>query len=158
MSLFRLNGVVPNLKNLKVFGSQAFVYTPKEKRKNSLSPRSQKMTFIGIDHGTKGYKFMSKENVIFLGGKAIFDETKFPRCQKQKGDSDLGMISDLTPNQNHDADHGDTGAGKPPSSDGDVLFPQLFPPFDNDDEPTPSPSVSPPKEDSDEQPEAGPSQ
>ena len=113
------------------------------------------MTFIGYELGTKGYKFMTENNTIFLGGKAIFDETKFPRCKKHQGDSDLGSIPDLSQNHDHNADHGDNESEIPPSNeDSDSQLPH---PFEDDDEPKGAPSPPPlPKEPS--PPHDGPSE
>ena len=51
-------GKKPDVHYFKTFGCLAWVYTPKESRKNKLVPRSEKMTFIGYDMGAKAYRFM----------------------------------------------------------------------------------------------------
>jgi hypothetical protein len=62
-----------------MFGCLAWVWTPEDVRKNKLEPRSQPMTFIGCDRGTKGWVFMRKDNSIFVGSHAKFNKLFFPR-------------------------------------------------------------------------------
>jgi len=51
-------GSKPNVNYFRTFGCLSWVWTPEEIRNNKLDPRSQAMTFIGYDNGTKGWKFM----------------------------------------------------------------------------------------------------
>ena len=46
-------GKEPDVSHLRVFGSGAYVLIPEERRVNKLSPRSELMTFSGIDEGMK---------------------------------------------------------------------------------------------------------
>ena len=71
----------------KTFGCLAWVYTPKESRKNKLVPRSEQMTFIGYDMGAKAYRFMRKDNSMVIAIKCLFDEDTFPRAKSEKGTS-----------------------------------------------------------------------
>ena len=72
----------PNVSDLRVFGCQAYVYIPAERRQNKLEARSKMMIFLGYKNGMKGYKFMNPENnTIFMGTTGVFDETKFPKCR-----------------------------------------------------------------------------
>jgi hypothetical protein len=48
-------GKNPSLSHLKVFGCDAFVHVPKEKR-NKLDNKEVKCIFIGYKDGMKGYK------------------------------------------------------------------------------------------------------
>jgi hypothetical protein len=48
-------GKNPSLSHLKVFGCDAFVHVPKEKR-NKLDKKEVKCIFIGYKDGMKGYK------------------------------------------------------------------------------------------------------
>ena len=45
----------PSLSHLKVFGYDAFLHAPKEKR-SKLDSKSEKCIFIGYKDGVKGYK------------------------------------------------------------------------------------------------------
>jgi len=51
-------GVIPNFTKYKVFGCAAYVYLPEEVQPNKMGPRSELMTYISYEPGTKGYKFM----------------------------------------------------------------------------------------------------
>ena len=72
------SGKLPDVHYFKTFGCLAWVYIPKELRKDKLSGQSMKMTFIGYDLGSKAYHFMTKDNVMFVSVKAVFDEQYFP--------------------------------------------------------------------------------
>jgi hypothetical protein len=73
----------PDVHYFKVFGSLAWVYLPKPICKNKLQPKSVPMTFIGYDIGAKAYKFMKRDNTIFIGAHALFDETEFPKAKNE---------------------------------------------------------------------------
>jgi len=78
-----VKGEKPDISHLRVFGCSAYVYLPNVIRKNSLSPKSELMVFIGITEGIKGYKFMRQaNNTEFTATTALFDETMFPKCLK----------------------------------------------------------------------------
>ena len=49
------NGKKPSIKHLKVFGCDAYVHVPKEKR-SKLDNKYEKCIFIGYKDGMKGYK------------------------------------------------------------------------------------------------------
>ena len=74
-------GKKPDVHYFKTFGCLAWVYKPKEIRKNKLDPRSEAMTFIAYDTGEKAYKFMREDNSIFTATHALFDEETFPRAK-----------------------------------------------------------------------------
>jgi len=78
-----VKGEKPDISYLRVFGCSAYVYLPNTVQKNSLSPKSELMVFIGITEGIKGYKFMRQaNNTEFTVTMALFDETMFPKCLK----------------------------------------------------------------------------
>jgi hypothetical protein len=77
----------PDIQYFKTFGCLAWVYKPKEICKNKLDNRSEPMTFIGYEIGSKAYKFMQKDNSIFIATHAWFDEEKFPRAKNENGSS-----------------------------------------------------------------------
>jgi hypothetical protein len=119
----------PDLTDLKIFGCGAYVYLPKEKRPNKLSPRSELMTFIGYETGVKGWRFVRPFGTIFIGATATFDENLFPRCPGASvpGQTEFG---DLPPDDSEDHTHSEgTDNGNddyppdpplPPSSDTDM--------------------------------------
>ena len=49
------NGKKPSLSHLRLFGCDAYVHVPKEKR-TKLDSKSEKYIFIGYKDGLKGYK------------------------------------------------------------------------------------------------------
>lgn len=64
-----IKGEKPDLAMLRVFGCGAYVYLPKEKRKNKLAPWSELMTYIGEEDGVKGFHFICSSGAIFLGAR-----------------------------------------------------------------------------------------
>ena len=80
-------GNKPDVQYFKTFGCLTWVYKPKETRKNKLDNRSEPMTFIGYEIGSKAYKFMRKNTLIFIATHAWFDEEKFPRAKSKDGSS-----------------------------------------------------------------------
>ena len=70
-------GKEPDIHYFKVFGCLAWVYKPKEIRKNKLDHRSEAMTFIGYDIGSKAYKFMQSDNSIFTATCAYLMKIHF---------------------------------------------------------------------------------
>ena len=102
----------PNVNALRVFSCGAYVYILEEKRKNKLAPRSELMTYIGVESGVKGYYFMQKSGAMFLGATATFDKTLFPYCKSAKTPA-LTELSELPPSMeehnhsNEDSNDGD---------------------------------------------------
>jgi hypothetical protein len=76
-----IKGEKPDVTTLQVFGCGTYVYLPKEKCKNKLAPWSELMTYIGVEDGVKGVRFIRALGAIFLGIMATFDETLFPWCR-----------------------------------------------------------------------------
>ena len=79
-----INGKTPSIEHLRVFGCGAYVFIPKDVRKNGLSPKSELMIYLGGD-GSQGrgggYIFMrSPDNVIYRSSTATFDKKMFPKC------------------------------------------------------------------------------
>ena len=76
-----LNGKIPDISHLRVFGCEAYVYILDDVRVNKLALRAEVMIFLGYTSGMKGFKFMRKpNNVIFHGVTAMFDEHMFSSC------------------------------------------------------------------------------
>src|SRR5258707_1647515 len=83
MPIENLKGSKPDISYFKVFGCEAWVYISKERCQNKLSPKSEVMTFIGYDPSTKGYKFMTRENKIFISSHALFIKSRYPRAKRE---------------------------------------------------------------------------
>src|SRR5258705_4538016 len=75
----------PDVHYLKTFGCLSWVYIPKEMRKHKLDPRSKQITFVGYEIGSKAYKFMCKDNSIFVAAHALFNKNTFPRAKNENG-------------------------------------------------------------------------
>jgi transposase InsO family protein len=91
--IFKWNGEKPDVSYFKVFGSQAYVFVPKEERQHKLSAKAEEAIFIGYEKGTKGYKFWSpKRRRVIVSSTATFDEFTFPFCSK-KGEDKPPSIS-----------------------------------------------------------------
>jgi hypothetical protein len=91
--IFKWNGEKPDISYFKVFGSQAYVFVPKEERQHKLSAKAEEAVFIGYEKGTKGYKFWSpKHRRVIVSSTATFDEFTFPFCSK-KGEDKPPSIS-----------------------------------------------------------------
>jgi hypothetical protein len=74
------------------------------------------MTFIGYEIGSKAYKFMRKDNSIFIATHAWFDEEKFPRAKNENGSSQNKLII-CPPDINQDYE--DTDSSTDPNTDND---------------------------------------
>jgi hypothetical protein len=82
--IFKWNGEKPDVSYFKVFGSQAYVFVPKEERQHKLSAKAEEAIFIGYEKGPKGYKFWSpKRRRVIVSSTATFDEFTFPFCSKK---------------------------------------------------------------------------
>jgi hypothetical protein len=91
--IFLWNGENPDVSYFKVFGSQAYVFVPKEERQHKLSAKAEEAIFIGYEKGTKCYKFWSpKHRQVIVSSTATFDEFTFPFCSK-KGEDKPPSIS-----------------------------------------------------------------
>ena len=72
------SGLTPDISHLRIFGCSAYVTINKKKRQK-LDPKSQEMTFIGYEPGSKGYQFWDKDSrSIVISRDVKFDESKFP--------------------------------------------------------------------------------
>lgn len=68
-----------NLSHLRVFGCEAHVLVPKEKR-TKLDSKTQKCIFVGYATESKGYRLINPENprVIIVARDVVFIEDKTP--------------------------------------------------------------------------------
>ena len=79
------DGHVPDVSYFRVFGCKAYVHTTEDKRKK-LDPRSVKMTLIGYEPGSKGYRLWNTNTrSIVLSRDVTFDERSYP--YKESGQS-----------------------------------------------------------------------
>lgn len=66
-------GKAPDLSNLRTFGSEAYVLTPKKKR-NKLDETSQKGIMVG--YAPNGYRILMEDNTVNLSRDVVFNEKK----------------------------------------------------------------------------------
>jgi hypothetical protein len=69
---------LPELSDLKVFGSLCFVST-QDNQRSKLDPRARKCVYLGIKPGVKGYVALDLHNYeIIVSRNVVFEETIFP--------------------------------------------------------------------------------
>jgi len=69
-------GKKPSLSHLRVFGSEAYVHVPKEKR-TKLDSKSKKCIFIGYKDGLKSYKLWNPvTRKVVYSRDVVFREVK----------------------------------------------------------------------------------
>ncbi|VDB95562.1 unnamed protein product [Peniophora sp. CBMAI 1063] len=80
-----LFGEAPRIDKLQVFGCGAYIYIPKEIRKNTQSLKAELMIYIGVTPGNlNNWLFMRLPNhILFTSTQAIFDEKLFPHDKEQ---------------------------------------------------------------------------
>ena len=79
------NGTKPDLSYFRTFGCQAYVFIPKDKQPNKLTPKSEDMILVGYEPGTKGYHFWSRiRRTIVISSTTTFDDFEFPNCPREK--------------------------------------------------------------------------
>ena len=85
-SLIQLwNGTKPDVSYFRTFGCWAYVFIPKDRQANKLTPKSEDMMFIGYEPGTKDYRFWSKiRRMVVISSTAVFDEFDFLNCPREK--------------------------------------------------------------------------
>ena len=67
----------PSLSNLRVFGCDAYVHVPKEKR-TKLDNKSERCIFIGYKDGLKGYKLWNlKTRKVVYNRDVVFRDMKY---------------------------------------------------------------------------------
>lgn len=96
-------GKKPTFHHLKIFGSQAYVFIPKEKRKK-LDQKAELLIFVGYSEETKGYRFLNKRtNKITISRDAKFIEDSIKYSVDQEDDSDDSEDISIIFNKENDA-------------------------------------------------------
>lgn len=142
-------GVKPDIANLRVFGCEAFVHIPKQKR-TKLDETSEKGIFVG--YAPNGYRILMEDlSTVKESRDVVFIEKTHPKESKEStpdkeeekeeedsdGDDELPPLSDTEsdyegPDDNGDSDdddsnRGDTPGGDTPSPDDDSNPPDTPP-------------------------------
>lgn len=69
------SGIKPNLKHLKVFGCEAMVHVPKQKR-DKWDPKAKKLLFMGYAEDSKGYRLIDpKTHEVIIARDVVFFES-----------------------------------------------------------------------------------
>ena len=93
------NNRIPDVSNLRVFGSICYVHIPDGLRKK-LDPKSFKAIFVGYPSETKGYKVYNIESGKFTRCRnVIFHENKFHNFENQEEEiTEMIVPDDLASN------------------------------------------------------------
>jgi hypothetical protein len=71
-------GHVPDVSYFHVFGCEGYMHVPADKRRK-LDAKAVKVTFIGYESGSKGYRLWDKNTrSVHLSRDVTFDESSFP--------------------------------------------------------------------------------
>lgn len=99
-------GSKPNLKDLRIFGCEAYVWIPDAKRKK-FDPRSKKLVFVGYSGSHKGYRFLDvKTNRVIISRDAQFlelvngPEQLEETCAPLEEERQEGFVPDITVMEN----------------------------------------------------------
>src|SRR6201984_1837554 len=151
-----LNGDIPDIAHLRIFGCGAYVHIPKKIRNNALSPKSELMIYLGHTEGIKAFTFMrTKNNTVFTSATALFDEDVYPKCPKSRMRGTTRVDEPLIDQPPHDPYEDTTSDGEddsiqPSSIKKEAPAPELErvpeePPEESVDEPSEcAPSPPPP--------------
>jgi len=69
-----------------------------------MALKSELMTYLGYEPGTKGMKFMRSSNMIFMASTTTFDEALFPCCPTAT--MPTGTVMDDDPPHDQEGSHG----------------------------------------------------
>jgi len=131
----------PNLQHLRIIGCGAYVFIPKEVRKNKLSPKSELMIFLGYrGHHTNMIFMRSPNNVIFTATTALFDEKMFPKCVTEKVPP-VTQIQEPTEEPVVEIDLGDDHSDAEPPNPPPIIIPQGVDERTHDDDVPPQPPI-----------------
>lgn len=98
------SGRKPNLQHLRIFGSIAYVHTPKSKR-HKLDAKSSPFIFVGYDESTKGYRVYNPlTNKAQIARDICIAENEVHDCSKVQYDefsgSKIVVVEDQPPSLN----------------------------------------------------------
>ena len=107
-------GVKPNVSNLRIFGSLAYVHVQKDKR-GPLGSHMEKCIFLGYPEGYKGWRFYNPSTKrVIISERAVFDERYLPGLKDWN--STLASLS-LPPSTPHSTPTSSSESSDPQSID-----------------------------------------
>lgn len=81
------NGYKANVEHIRVFGCNAYMHIPDEKRRK-LDEKAKKLTFVGYEDGTKGYRLLDRStNKIYISRDVKFLENMHDNLIKNNTNS-----------------------------------------------------------------------
>ena len=83
------------------------MYLLEQVRANKMAPKSELMTYLGYEPGTKGMKFMRSSNMIFMASTTTFNEALFPCCPIAT--MPTGTVMNDEPPHDQEGSHGTPG-------------------------------------------------
>lgn len=90
-------GVKPNVSNLRIFGSLAYVHVQKDKH-GALGSHSEKCIFLGYPDGYKGWRFFNPlTKRVIIAERAVFDERYLPGLKDWNSTLALHPLPPSTP-------------------------------------------------------------
>jgi transposase InsO family protein len=84
--------VKPDVSNMRIFGSIAYVHTPKELRKK-LDPKGKPGIFLGYEPHAKAYRVLV-DGKVKISKDVVVDESKFILLEKRMNVVDIMNMSD----------------------------------------------------------------
>ena len=85
----------PEIKHLRIYGSEAYLNIPKEKRKK-FDEKSRKLIFVGYDGESSNYRLWdNKTKKIYISSDVDFNEKSSSACQQRKEDKTFKIVLDF---------------------------------------------------------------
>jgi hypothetical protein len=82
-----VNGRLPDLHDLRIFGSRCMVYIPKQGRRNKLSDKAYPATFVGYSENFRSYLVIPKGSMKAVPATSVvFDEFRAAETAKENSD------------------------------------------------------------------------
>lgn len=90
------SGREPNIKHLRVFGSKALAYVPREKR-DKWDSKAQELIFIGYNKNTKGYRLIDpRTKKMTVNRDVVFREGHYNKVSEKNKRTQEAAIYQLT--------------------------------------------------------------
>lgn len=100
-------GKMPDVSNLRVYGSVTYVHIPKEKRKK-LDAVSRKGIMVGYAEGSKGYRILLDDGSITVARDVIFSEGRTTATTTSENHATLDAEPDVDTSEPTAVEHDDS--------------------------------------------------